>query len=119
MRKARPRLENASDLRPCAKTRRAASIQRQAHELLRHHFEIEQEPLVLRAQLLQLGEDDHALVIKAHHLVTDGWSQRLFWEELEAFYLAAQAGESAKLPSLPCSTGISRVAASLAANTSC
>ena len=98
VRKARPRLERL-DLRPCAKTRRAASIQRQAHELLRHHFEIEREPL-LRAQLLQLGEDDHALVIKAHHLVTDGWSQRLFWEELEAFYLAAQAGESAKLPEL-------------------
>jgi amino acid adenylation domain-containing protein len=94
-----PRLERL-DLRPCAKSRRAVSIQRQAQELLRRHFEIEKVP-PLRAQLLQLDEDDHALVIKVHHLVTDGWSQRLFWEELEAFYAAAQNGVSAKLPELP------------------
>jgi amino acid adenylation domain-containing protein len=95
----RPRLERL-DLRPCAKSKRAVSIQRQARELLRHHFEIEKVP-PLRAQLLQLDEDDHALVINVHHLVTDGWSQRLFWEELEAFYAAAQNGVSAKLPELP------------------
>jgi amino acid adenylation domain-containing protein len=99
VRAAWPRLERL-DLRPCAKSGRAASIQRQAQELLRHRFEIEKE-LPLRAQLLQLDEDDHALAIKVHHLVTDGWSQRLFWEELEAFYAAALNGASAKLPELP------------------
>jgi amino acid adenylation domain-containing protein len=99
VRAARSRLERL-DLRPCAKRGRAVSIQRQAQELLRHRFEIEKEP-PLRAQLLQLDEDDHALVIKVHHLVTDGWSQRLFWEELEAFYSAALNGASAKLPELP------------------
>jgi amino acid adenylation domain-containing protein len=99
VRTARPRLEHL-DLRPCARSRRAVSIQRQTRELLRHHFEIDKEP-PLQAQLLQLGEDDHALVIKVHHLVTDGWSQRLFWGELEAFYAAFQNGGSAKLPELP------------------
>ena len=39
-----------------------------------------------------LTNDDHALVIKLHHLVTDGWSQRLFWEELEALYSASLNG---------------------------
>ena len=76
----RPRLERL-DLGPCAKSGRAAAIRAQALELLRQSFDIEREP-PLRAQLLRLGEDDHALVIKLHHLVTDGWSQRLFWEEL-------------------------------------
>ncbi|MEH2504040.1 acyl-CoA synthetase (AMP-forming)/AMP-acid ligase II/aryl carrier-like protein [Bradyrhizobium sp. AZCC 1578] len=99
VRAARPRLERL-DLRSCAESGRAVSIQRQAQELLRHRFEIEKE-LPLRAQLLQLDEDDHALAIKIHHLVTDGWSQRLFWEELEAFYAAALNGASAKLPELP------------------
>jgi len=99
VRAALPRLERL-DLRPCAKSGRAVSIQRQAQELLRHRFEIEREP-PLRAQLLQLDQDEHALVIKVHHLVTDGWSQRLFWEELEAFYAAALNGASAKLPELP------------------
>ena len=58
-------------------------------------FDIEKEP-PLRAQLLRLDEDDHALVIKLHHLVTDGWSQRLFWEELEALYTASLNGAASR-----------------------
>ena len=45
-----------------------------------------------------LDEDDHALVIKLHHLVTDGWSQRLFWEELEALYGARLNGAAGRTP---------------------
>ena len=37
----------------------------------------------MRAQLLRLDEHDYALLIKLHHLITDGWSQRLFLEELD------------------------------------
>ena len=54
-------------------------------------FQLESEP-PLQAQLLRLGEHDHALVAKFHHLATDGWSQRLFWQELEAHYAASQNG---------------------------
>ena len=50
---------------------------------------------------LRLENDDHALVIKLHHLVTDGWSQRLFWKELEALYGARSNGTPAGLPELP------------------
>jgi len=67
---------------------------------MRATFDVEKEPL-LRAQLLRLGEDDHALVIKLHHLITDGWSQTLFWEELEALYEATLNGIPAGLPELP------------------
>ena len=80
--------------------RRAAAIRRQARKLLRQPFDIEKDP-PLRAQLLRLDADDHALVIKLHHLVTDGWSQRLFWEELEALYTAELKGAPATLPELP------------------
>ena len=66
-------------------------------ELLRQPFDIEKEP-PLRAQLLRLDEDDHALVIKLHHLITDGWSQRLFWEELEALYGARSNGTAGRTP---------------------
>ena len=63
---------------------------------------------LLRCQLLRLDEDDHALVIKLHHLVTDGWSQRLFWEELAALY-AGELERSGRRDclSFPSSTGIS------------
>jgi hypothetical protein len=69
-------------------------------ELLRQSFDIERGPPI-RLQLLRLGEQDHALLIKLHHLVTDGWSQRLFWEELEALYSAKTKGLPAGLPDLP------------------
>jgi amino acid adenylation domain-containing protein len=95
----RPRLEKL-DLRPCAESKRAAAIQRQARETVRQSFDLAKEP-PLHALLLRLGEDDHALVIKLHHLVTDGWSQRLFWEELGAHFAAGLTGAPTGLPELP------------------
>ena len=95
----RPCLERL-DLRPLPERERAAAIQSQTMELLRQSFDIEREPPI-RLRLLRLGEHDHALVIKLHHLFTDGWSQRLFWKELEALYNAGSKGMPAKLPELP------------------
>jgi amino acid adenylation domain-containing protein len=88
------------DLRPCAVSERAAAIQRHMRELLFQAFAIQNKP-PLRAQLLQLGKSDHVLVIKLHHLITDGWSQRLFWEELGALYTARLNSTTARLPELP------------------
>jgi amino acid adenylation domain-containing protein len=97
--RVRPRLE-VLDPGPCPQSGRAAAIERQAQELLHQSFDIEQGPL-LRVQLLRLDKDDHALVVKLHHLVTDGWSQRLFWEELETFYAASVSGGTAGAPEVP------------------
>src|SRR5262249_28607943 len=88
------------DLRPCAENRREAAIQAHMRELLCQAFAIEREP-PLRVQLLRFGKNDHALVIKLHHLVTDGWSQRLFWEELEALYTARLNGTPVSIAKLP------------------
>jgi amino acid adenylation domain-containing protein len=93
-----PRLERL-DMRPCAKSKREAAIQRRARETLHQSFDLANEP-PLRARLLRFDEDDHALVIMLHHLITDGWSQRLFWEELEALYWANLNGTTAALPEL-------------------
>jgi amino acid adenylation domain-containing protein len=94
-----PRLDRL-DLRPLPEAERADAIRSQTMELLRQSFDIEQEPPI-RLRLLQFGEQDHALLIKLHHLITDGWSQRLFWNELEAFYNARTKDRSAGLPDLP------------------
>jgi amino acid adenylation domain-containing protein len=95
----RPGLKHI-DLRPLPELKRAAAIQSQARKLLQQPFDSEREPPI-RVQLLRLDEDSHALMIKLHHLITDGRSQRLFWEELEALYNARLKGLSAKLPELP------------------
>ena len=79
-----PRLE-LLDFGSCARNRRAAAIERQARKFAQQPLELDREP-PFQVQLVRLAADDHALVTKIHHLATDGWSQRLFWKELEAHY---------------------------------
>ncbi|MDE5452933.1 amino acid adenylation domain-containing protein [Bradyrhizobium sp. CSA112] len=95
----RPCLERF-DLRPLPEPKRAGAIQSRTWELLQQPFDIEREPPI-GAQLLRLDEYDYALLIKLHHLITDGWSQRLFLEELEVLYNAGSKGIPAKLPEIP------------------
>jgi amino acid adenylation domain-containing protein len=97
--KSAVRLERL-DLGACRPRKRAALIQRHAQQMLCRSFDLEGQP-ALRAELLRLDPEDHALVISLHHLVTDGWSQRLFWEELEVLYAATLTGAPAGLPELP------------------
>jgi amino acid adenylation domain-containing protein len=99
----RPRL-NRLDLQPLPEVDRAGAIRSRTMELLRQAFDIEKEPPI-RLWLLRLGEQDHALLIKLHHLITDGWSQRLFWDELEALYNARTKDQPARLPELPVQYG--------------
>ena len=95
----RPMLERI-DLRPLPQRKRAAAIEARARELLLQPFHSEREPPI-RVQLLRIGKDSNALVVKLSHLVTDGRSQRLFREELEALYDAGLKKRPARLPELP------------------
>ncbi|MVT74322.1 non-ribosomal peptide synthetase [Bradyrhizobium cajani] len=85
-------------LKPCAADRRAAVIRREALKLAQYPFDLAREP-PLKVTLLSFDKSSHALVVNVHHLVTDGWSQRLFWEELAAHYAAARKTSATPLPS--------------------
>ena len=63
-------------------------------------FNLSEGPL-LRAVVLQLGEQEHVLFLALHHIVADGWSIPILVRELSAFYVASQNGSSADLPTLP------------------
>jgi amino acid adenylation domain-containing protein len=56
---------------------------------------------LLRLWLLRQGRLRHVLLISLHHLITDGWSNGLFYQELTALYQGLCAGQSAALPELP------------------
>lgn len=84
-------------LKPCAEDKRPAIIRRKALELAQHPFDLAREP-PLKVTLLSFDKSSHALVVNVHHLATDGWSQRLFWEELAAHYAAARKKRPAALP---------------------
>ncbi|MCJ9735816.1 condensation domain-containing protein, partial [Bradyrhizobium sp. PRIMUS42] len=91
-----PRFERAK-LKPCAADKRAAVIRRETLKLAQYPFDLAREP-PLKVTLLSFDKTSHALVVNIHHLVTDGWSQRLFWEELAAHYAAAHGKNVAAQP---------------------
>ena len=95
----RPALERL-DMRGCARGGRLEAIRRRTRELLHRGMNCETTP-PLHASLLRFDARDHALVVRIHHLATDGWSQRLFWEELAAHYSARLRKHPPALPALP------------------
>ncbi|HEU4884412.1 MAG TPA: amino acid adenylation domain-containing protein [Longimicrobium sp.] len=63
-------------------------------------FDLERGPLI-RGALLRLAADDHVLLLTMHHIVSDGWSMGVFFDELAALYAAHARGAEAHLPELP------------------
>jgi amino acid adenylation domain-containing protein/non-ribosomal peptide synthase protein (TIGR01720 family) len=63
-------------------------------------FDLRRGPL-LRAGLIRLGAEDHALTLTLHHIITDGWSTGVLTGDLRELYRAALSGEVAALPPLP------------------
>jgi amino acid adenylation domain-containing protein len=64
---------------------RRAEARRLALETARRPFDLRHGPL-LRAALLRLKAEEHALRLDIHHIATDGWSMVLLQRELEALY---------------------------------
>ncbi|MEC3977737.1 non-ribosomal peptide synthetase [Amycolatopsis sp. H20-H5] len=56
--------------------------------------------LPLRAQLVRTRRDEGVLVLVAHHIAFDGWSEDVFWRDLGTAYAARAAGEVPSWPEL-------------------
>ena len=56
---------------------------------------------MLRASVLQLGAEDHLLLVSMHHVASDGWSVGLLVREMVALYGAQIEGSPPRLPELP------------------
>ncbi|OKI08068.1 hypothetical protein A6A06_35020 [Streptomyces sp. CB02923] len=63
------------------------------------------EPPLLRATLLEVGDRDAVLAVAVHHAVVDGWSLHLLDEEFSDLYRAALDGRGPERPSLPLQFG--------------
>ncbi|MFI0908788.1 amino acid adenylation domain-containing protein, partial [Streptomyces sioyaensis] len=64
---------------------------------VRRPFDLEAGPLV-RQTLLVLGPDTYQLLILSHHIVTDAWSQDIYFRELRSLYESYAAGTTPQLP---------------------
>jgi hypothetical protein len=60
-------------------------------------FDLTRAPL-FRTRLFRLGRDDHVLLLILHHIIVDGWSVGVFFEEVSKIYSGLVAGRPAQLP---------------------
>jgi amino acid adenylation domain-containing protein len=77
----------------------ASELERLKRDERDRPFDLEHGPLI-RGRLMQLADDEHVLLLTAHHIVCDGWSAELLLEELGALYAAFRAGARDPLPFL-------------------
>ncbi len=62
-----------------------------------HPCNLEKGPL-FRVHLLRLASHDHILLLTLHHILTDGWSNKVLVRELTALYQASLAEQPSPLP---------------------
>ena len=62
-------------------------------------FDLKRGPLI-RGRLIRLTDDEHALLITMHHIVSDGWSMGVLVNELSTLYGAFLRAELDPLPEL-------------------
>ena len=87
------------DLRGMTELAQQEAVQRLCRSEEREPFDLARGPLV-RGRLLRLADDQHALVITQHHIVTDGWSVGVMVQELAALYSAFLLAQPDPLPPL-------------------
>ena len=78
---------------------REDELKRIVDEAVRRKFDLTLDVLV-RACLVELGAEDHALIVTIHHIAADGQSVAIFTSELTHLYDAFHSGQVSPLPDL-------------------
>jgi amino acid adenylation domain-containing protein len=88
------------DLSALPEAEREARADEAVREEAVRPFDLSRGP-VIRALLLRLSPESHALVLTAHHIATDGWSVGVMLRELATLYEAYKRGEDSPLEDPP------------------
>jgi amino acid adenylation domain-containing protein len=78
---------------------REDELKRIVEEEVRRKFDLTRDVLA-RACLVELGVEDHALIVTIHHIAADGQSVAIFTSELTHLYDAFHSGQVSPLPDL-------------------
>jgi len=78
---------------------RSAALQTLAQDLVKP-FALACEPLI-RCYLYHLADDHHLLLVHMHHIISDGWSVGVFFQDLSLAYAAFCKGEKTNQEALP------------------
>jgi len=93
--------EDLADLPPEEREREARA---RADAEVARPLDLAAGPLV-RTRLIRLGPESHWLVATLHHIVSDGFSDAIFWREAAAAYSALARHQQPSLPKLPLQYG--------------
>ena len=88
-----------SDLRPVERSQREYELERRIRVEAQRPFNLAAGP-VIRAALFCIGDQEHIFVLTVHHIVSDGTSMAIFFEELALFYRGFLNAEAARIPKL-------------------
>lgn len=88
---------HVADLTSVATATRAAELDRLIKAETEKAFDLSRGPL-LRITLFRLADDEHVLLLAIHHIISDAWALKVFFQELAKFYEAEN--ENIELPHL-------------------
>src|ERR1051325_592626 len=77
----------------------SAAVQALAHELSGTPFRLDQPPLI-RAKIIRRSSARHTVIVTVHHIICDGWSIGILFNEVVAHYLRLTGGPVGTLPPL-------------------
>uniref|UniRef100_UPI0035AF4328 amino acid adenylation domain-containing protein n=1 Tax=Aquabacterium sp. TaxID=1872578 RepID=UPI0035AF4328 len=85
------------DLGALPEARREAELMARLQAIIDQPIDISKAPL-FRVALYRMAPDEHVFLFMPHHIIWDGWSFDLLYEEMAALYPAALQGTTAALP---------------------
>ena len=91
---------SVSDIGRLPAGERDDEVRRHATDEAALPFDLDRGPLV-RARLLRVGEQEHLLLLTMHHIIFDGWSEGVLFQELSVLYESFSIGQSSPLSTLP------------------
>jgi amino acid adenylation domain-containing protein len=94
----------AEDLSGIAADQREAELMRRIEARVAVPFVLSQAPLFV-SRMYRLGPEEHVWLFMPHHIIWDGWSFDLFYDEMSAGYVAETDGRSSTLAALEASYG--------------
>lgn len=91
---------SVTDISGLPEGERESEVRRQATDEAVLSFGLGRGPLI-RTRLLRLGENEHILFLTMHHIVFDGWSEGVLFQELAILYESFSKGQPSPLSELP------------------
>ncbi len=87
------------DLSALPGNEREAALARALAERATYHFDLSKD-VMLRAALYKLADDEHVVFFLTHHIVSDGWSKSITFDELSELYSAFSTQRASTLAPL-------------------